>query len=90
MLRGKKWMKLQNKTSYFEYLPGESVCFPGETMVIDFPDADKDVSQCISLTLNPEFVQESLDLLNFQFKKWTTLLNGIFLWMNFICLIAKL
>ena len=25
MLRGKKWMKLQNKSNYFEYLPGESV-----------------------------------------------------------------
>lgn len=70
MLRGKKWMKLQNKSNYFEYLPGESVLVaPGETMVIDFPDADKDASQCISLTLNPEFVQESLDLLNFNAKK---------------------
>ena len=70
MLRGKKWMKLQNKSNYFEYLPGESVLVaPGETMVIDFPDADKDASQCISLTLNPEFIQESLDLLNFNAKK---------------------
>lgn len=70
MLRGKKWMKLQNKSNYFEYLPGESVLVaPGETMVIDFPDADIDASQCISLTLNPEFVQESLDLLNFNAKK---------------------
>ena len=70
MLRGKKWMKLQDKSNYFEYLPGESVLVaPGETMVIDFPDADIDASQCISLTLNPEFVQESLDLLNFNAKK---------------------
>lgn len=70
MLRGKKWMKLQDKSNYFEYLPGESVLVaPGETMVIDFPDADIDASQCISLTLNPEFVQESLDILNFNAKK---------------------
>ncbi len=30
-------MKLEGKTDYFEYLPGESVLVaPGETMVIDF------------------------------------------------------
>lgn len=70
MLRGRKWMKLQDKSNYFEYLPGESVLVaPGETMVIDFPDADEQPSQCISLTLNPEFVQESLDHLNFTATK---------------------
>ncbi|SIT98374.1 AraC-type DNA-binding protein [Epilithonimonas bovis DSM 19482] len=70
MLRGKKWIKLQDKSNYFEYLPGESVLVaPGETMVIDFPDADIDASQCISLTLNPEFVQQSLDHLNFNATK---------------------
>ncbi|WP_028121892.1 helix-turn-helix transcriptional regulator [Epilithonimonas tenax] len=66
MLRGRKWMKLQDRSNYFEYLPGESVLVaPGETMVIDFPDADEQASQCVSLTLNPQFVQESLDHLNF-------------------------
>lgn len=70
MLRGKKWMKLENKTNYFEYLPGESVLVaPGETMVIDFPEADDEVSQCISLVLNPEFIQQSLDYLNFNETK---------------------
>lgn len=70
MLRGRKWMKLQDKSNYFEYLPGESVLVaPGETMVIDFPDADEQPSQCVSLTLNPEFVQESLDNLNFNVTK---------------------
>lgn len=70
MLRGRKWMKLQDKSNYFEYLPGESVLVaPGETMVIDFPDADEQPSQCVSLTLNPEFVQQSLENLNFQAPK---------------------
>ena len=63
-------MKLQDKSNYFEYLPGESVLVaPGETMVIDFPDADEQPSQCVSLTLNPQFVQESLDHLNFNVAK---------------------
>ncbi len=66
MLRGRKWMKLENKSGYFNYLQGESVLVsPGETMVIDFPDADVEPSQCISITLNPEFVQDSLSKFNF-------------------------
>ncbi len=70
MLRGRKWMKLQDKSNYFEYLPGASVLVaPGETMVIDFPDADAEASQCISLTLNPEYVQRSLEHLNIEEKK---------------------
>lgn len=70
MLRGRKWMKLEGKTDFFEYLPGESVLVaPGETMVIDFPDADTDATQCVSLTLSPEFVQESLDHLNYHTAK---------------------
>ena len=86
MLRGKKWMKLQDKSNYFEYLPGESVLVaPGETMVIDFPDADETPSQCVSLTLNPEFVQESLNHLNFLAPKvddssqWNISLNEFYL-----------
>lgn len=89
MLRGKKWMKLENKTNYFEYLPGESVLVaPGETMVIDFPEADDDASQCISLTLNPEFVQQALDHLNFNAAKvddssqWNISLNEFYLLNN--------
>ncbi|RRQ46790.1 AraC family transcriptional regulator [Chryseobacterium sp. SC28] len=70
MLRGKKWMKLEDKSNYFEYLPGESVLVaPGETMVIDFPEADEQPAQCISLSLKPEFVQESLDDLNLSAAK---------------------
>ena len=65
MLRGKKVMKLEDRTGYFEYLPGESVLVaPGETMVIDFPEADETPSQCLSITLNPEFVENALEMLN--------------------------
>ncbi len=89
MLRGKKHMKLENKTNYFDYLPGESVLVaPGETMVIDFPDADETPSQCISLSLSPEFIQESLDHLNYNFAKvdetstWNLKLDEYFLFNN--------
>lgn len=70
MLRGKKHMKLDKKTNYFDYFPGESVLVaPGETMVIDFPEADETPSQCISLSLNPEFIEDSLNHLNYHFPK---------------------
>lgn len=70
MLQGRKYMKLENKTSYFDYFPGQSVLVaPGETMVIDFPDADHTPTQCISLSLNPEFIEESLNHLNYNFAK---------------------
>ncbi len=89
MLRGKKHMKLENKTNYFDYLPGESVLVaPGETMVIDFPDADETPSQCISLSLSPEFIQESLNHLNYNFAKvdetstWNLKLDEYFLFNN--------
>ncbi len=65
MLRGKKSMKLDNKTNYFDYLPGESVLVaPGETMVIDFPEADEQPSQCITLSLSAAYVEETLQFLN--------------------------
>lgn len=70
MLRGKKMMKLDGKTDYFEYLPGESVLVaPGETMLIDFPEADEDPSQCVSLSFNPDFVENALDYLNLKSPK---------------------
>lgn len=66
MMRGKKMMKLDGKTEYFEYLPGESVLVaPGETMIIDFPESDETPSQCVSLSFNPEFVENALQNLNF-------------------------
>lgn len=70
MLRGKKHMKLENKSEYFDYFPGETVLVsPGETMVIDFPDADETPSQCIALSFSPDFVEESLHYLNTKLMK---------------------
>lgn len=89
MLRGKKRMKLDNKTEYFDYFPGESVLVsPGETMVIDFPEADETPSQCISLSLNPEFIENSLKHLNYHLPKvdetsqWNIELDEYFLFNN--------
>jgi len=89
MLRGKKHMKLDNKTNYFDYFPGESVLVsPGETMVIDFPEADETPSQCISLSLNPEFIEDSLNHLNYHLPKvdetsqWNIELDEYFLFNN--------
>lgn len=70
MLRGKKHMKLQDKTDYFDYFPGETVLVsPNETMVIDFPDADTEPSQCIALSLSPDFVKDSLNYFNTKLTK---------------------
>lgn len=89
MLRGKKHMKLDNKTNYFDYFPGESILVaPGETMVIDFPEADETPSQCISLSLNPEFIENSLNHLNYHLPKvdeasqWNIQLDEYFLFNN--------
>lgn len=89
MLRGKKYMKLENRTGYFDYFPGESVLVsPGETMVIDFPEADETPSQCISLSLNPEFIENSLNHLNYHLPKvdetsqWNIDLDEYFLFNN--------
>lgn len=89
MLRGRKYMKLENKTTYFDYFPGESVLVaPGETMVIDFPDSDETPSQCISLSLNPEFIENALNHLNYNFAKvdetstWNLQLDEYFLFNN--------
>ncbi len=89
MLRGKKHMKLDNKTNYFDYYPGESVLVaPGETMVIDFPEADETPSQCISLSLNPEFIENALNHLNYHLPKvdetsrWNIELDEYFLFNN--------
>ncbi|MEN4759949.1 helix-turn-helix domain-containing protein [Chryseobacterium sp. C39-AII1] len=88
MLRGKKYMKL-DKTNYFDYFPGESVLVsPGETMMIDFPEADETPSQCISLSLNPEFIEDSLNHLNYNLPKidetshWNIDLDEYFLFNN--------
>lgn len=89
MLRGKKHMKIDHKTGYFDYYPGESVLVsPGETMVIDFPEADETPSQCISISLNPEFIENSLNHLNYHLPKvdetsqWNIELDEYFLFNN--------
>lgn len=89
MLRGKKVVKLEGKTDFFDYLPGESTLVgPGETMIIDFPEADQTPAQCISLSLSPEFVQNSLYLLNLDEPKtdensnWKISLDEYFLFNN--------
>ncbi|WP_336958584.1 AraC family transcriptional regulator [Chryseobacterium contaminans] len=89
MLRGKKHMKLDKKTSYFDYFPGESILVaPGETMVIDFPEADETPTQCISLSLNPDFIENSLNYLNYHLPKvdeasqWNIQLDEYFLFNN--------
>ncbi|UTX50456.1 helix-turn-helix domain-containing protein [Chryseobacterium sp. MA9] len=89
MLRGKKHMKLDNKTNYFDYYPGESILVaPGETMVIDFPEADETPTQCISLSLNPDFIEDSLNYLNYHLPKvdetsqWNIQLDEYFLFNN--------
>lgn len=89
MLRGKKHMKLDNKTNYFDYFPGESILVaPGETMVIDFPEADETATQCISLSLNPDFIEDSLNYLNYHLPKvdeasqWNIQLDEYFLFNN--------
>lgn len=89
MLQGRKYMKLENKTNYFDYFPGESVLVaPGETMVIDFPESDETPTQCISLSLNPEFIENSLNNLNYNFAKvdetssWNLQLDEYFLFNN--------
>ena len=70
MLRGKKHMKLEDKTDYFDYFPGETVLVSqGETMVIDFPEADENPSQCIALSFSPDFVEDSLNYINSKFMK---------------------
>nr|WP_315029459.1 helix-turn-helix domain-containing protein [uncultured Chryseobacterium sp.] len=89
MLRGKKHMKLDNKTGYFDYFPGESILVaPGETMVIDFPESDEIPTQCISLSLNPDFIENSLNHLNYHLPKvdedsqWNIQLDEYFLFNN--------
>lgn len=89
MLQGKKHMKIDNKTNYFDYQPGECVLVaPGETMVIDFPEAYETPAKCISLNLNTDFVKNYLEQMNFQSPKtdelssWNIQLDDYFLSNN--------
>ena len=86
MLRGRKNLKIEGKSEYFDYLPGESIIMsPGETMLIDFPEAQQQPSQCIALSLNMDFVENALNYLNLEIPKidenstWELNLNEYYL-----------
>lgn len=68
MLRGKKIMHLAGRPA-FEYLPGESVIVgEGETMEIDFPDADEaNPTQCLAVAIPADTIRRTVDLLNERF-----------------------
>ncbi len=57
-------------------------------MVIDFPESDETPTQCISLSLNPEFIEDSLNHLNYHLPKvdddsqWNIQLDEYFLFNN--------
>jgi AraC-like DNA-binding protein len=65
MVTGKKVMHLANQPD-FEYLPGETVILPAkQPMVIDFPESTHiKPTQCIALTVNSEYVQDTMQYLN--------------------------
>jgi AraC-like DNA-binding protein len=67
MLRGKKVMHLAGRPA-FAYLPGESVLVgEGQTMVIDFPEADAaHPTQCLAVAIPTDTIRQTIDLLNEQ------------------------
>ncbi len=65
MIEGKKIMHLPTLDP-FEFLPGESVVVPGgQTMVIDFPEADMETpTRCLALAINPEKIKQTVNQFN--------------------------
>lgn len=65
MVTGRKVMHLAHLPD-FEYLPGETVILPAnQSMVIDFPESTHShPTQCIALTVNSEYVQDTMQYLN--------------------------
>src|SRR5258708_3167224 len=65
MIRGRKEVRLTNKSNKFEYLPGESiVVLPGEEMTIDFPESDHQSTQSLAIAISDDFIKNTLDYLN--------------------------
>lgn len=70
MIRGKKELMIAGKSEKFDYLPGESVIMlPGEEMIIDFPEANTQPSQCMALSISNDFIKDTADYLNGNFPK---------------------
>ena len=52
-------MKLENKSEYFDYFPGETVLVsPAKQWSSIFQRQTKLPSQCIALSFSPDFVEE--------------------------------
>lgn len=70
MVTGRKVMHLSHLPD-FEYLPGETVILPAnQSMVIDFPESNhSNPTQCIALTVNSEYVQNTMQYLNDSYNK---------------------
>ncbi|UZR97792.1 helix-turn-helix domain-containing protein [Chondrinema litorale] len=78
MLRGKKVMRLKGVDD-FEYLPGETLLAPAETLLrIDFPEAEMEhPTQCTALVLDNSYLFKQLEHINStwnqkdsQLKEW--------------------
>ncbi|MDP4934881.1 MAG: helix-turn-helix domain-containing protein, partial [Salibacteraceae bacterium] len=69
MLRGKKLMHLDGLPD-FEYVPGETVLAPPETLMrIDFPDAKiQKPTQCTALVIDTHYLSEKIANINTSWK----------------------
>lgn len=73
MMKGKKQMKINHKTDFFDYQPGESLLMnPGEEMVINFLEADTNPTQCLTLSMNEDFINQTLHYLEAQYPSHIT------------------